>query len=120
VPDSAGKVPEVDGSVVCNEEGLAVDALVIERDGGGSGGGEEELRSEEMGVGDVADVGKVEEVLVGANLDRVLAALVGVEDTSESLDVTLAEDTSWANRGCKELGVVLAVGLENDFLSLSL
>ena len=120
MPDSAGKVPEVDGGVVCNEESLAVDALVIEGNGRGSGGSKEELRSEEMGVGDVADVGKVEEVLVGANLDRVLAALVGVEDTGESLDVALAEDTSWANRGCEELRVVLAIGLENNFLGLGL
>ena len=71
-------------------------------------------------MGDVADIGEVEEVLVGADLDRVLAALVGVENARESLDVALAEDTSWANRGCEELRVVLAVGLENNFLSLSL
>lgn len=38
-PDGAGKVPEVDGGVVCNEEGLAVHALVVEGRGGGGGCG---------------------------------------------------------------------------------
>jgi hypothetical protein len=120
VPNGAGKIPEVNRGVVCDEEGLAVDALVIEGNGGRSGGGEEELGSEEMGVGDIADIGEVEEVLIGANLDCVLATLVGVEDACEGLDVTLTKDAGWANGGCKELGIVLAVGLENDFLSLSL
>lgn len=120
MPDGTGKVPEVNRSVICDEEGLAVDALVIEGNGGRSSGGQEELRGEEMGVGDVADVSEVEEVLVSSNLDCVLATLVGVEDTCEGLDIALAEDASWTDGGCEELGVVLAVGLENDFLSLSL
>lgn len=120
MPDGAGEIPEVNRGVVCDEEGLAVDALVIKGDGGRSGGGEEELCGEEMGVGDVTDIGEVEEVLVGTNLDCVLAALVGIENACEGLDVTLAKDAGWANGGCKELGVVLTVGLDNDFLSLSL
>jgi hypothetical protein len=120
VPDGAGKVPEVNRSVVCNKEGLTIDTLVVEGDCRRRGGGKKELRGEKMGVGDVADIGKIEKILVGTNLDCVLAALVGIEDACEGLDVTLAKDASWANRGCKEFGVVLAVGLDNDFLGLSL
>jgi hypothetical protein len=60
--------------------------------GGRLVGGQEELGGEEMGVGDVADVGEVEEVKVVADLDLVLAALVGVIETGEGLDVALAED----------------------------
>jgi hypothetical protein len=57
-------------------------------------------------MGDIANVGEIEEVLVGADLDCVLAALVGVHDACEGLDVALTKDTSGTNGGCEELVVV--------------
>lgn len=39
-PDSTGKVPEVHRCVVCDEESLAVDTLVIKGDSGRGSGGE--------------------------------------------------------------------------------
>lgn len=120
VPDGAGKVPEVDGLVICDEEGLAVDALVVEGDSGGGGGDEEELGGEEVRVGDVANVGEVEEVLVVADLDVVLAALVDVEDACEGLDVALTKDTGGADGASEELGVILAIRLEDELFSSSL
>lgn len=98
--DGARKVPEVDGGVVGDEEDLAVDALVVERDGGRGSGGEEQARGEEVGVGDVADVGEVEEIGVVADLDLVLSGLVGVVEAGEGLDVALAEDGRGAD-GCR-------------------
>lgn len=106
VPNGASEVPEVNGSVVCDEEGLAVDALMVEGYGGRSRSGEEELCGKEVGMGDIAHVSEIEEVLVGADLDCVLAALVGVHDACEGLDVALTKDTSRTNGGCKELVVV--------------
>lgn len=44
--DGVGKVLEVDGSVVCDEEGFIVDFFVVEGSGGGCGGGKEEFGSE--------------------------------------------------------------------------
>lgn len=71
-------------------------------------------------MGDVADIGEVEEVLVGADLDRVLAALVGVENARESLDVAFAKDTGGTDGSREKLAALLAVGLENDLLCLCL
>lgn len=105
--DGAGEVPEVDGAVVGDEEGLAVDALVVERGRGGRrpGGGEEALGGEEVAVGDVADVGEVEEVGVVADLDARVARLVGVVEAGEGLDVALAEDAGGSDRGGEEVRV---------------
>jgi hypothetical protein len=71
-------------------------------------------------MGDVADIGEVEEVLVGADLNCVLAALVGVENACKSLDVAFAKDTSGTDGGSEKLAALLAVGFENDLLCLCL
>lgn len=120
VPDGAGEVPEVDGLVVCDEEGLTIDALVVEGDSGGGGSGEKELGGEEVGVGNVANIGEVKEVLVVADLDVVLAALVDVEDAGEGLDVTLTKDAGGADGASEELGVILAIRLEYELFGSSL
>ena len=111
--DGAGKVPEVDRGVVGDEEGLAVDLFVVEGRGRGGGGGEEEAGGQEVGVGDVADVGEVEEVEVVANLDLVLAVVVGAEEAGEGLAVGLAKDAGGADGAGQELGGLGAVGLED-------
>lgn len=71
-------------------------------------------------MGDVADVGEVEEVLVVADLDVGLAATVGAEQSREQLGVTLAEDARGANGASEELGGFFAVGLEDELFSSSL
>jgi hypothetical protein len=120
VVDGAGKVPEVDGAVVGDDEGLAVDLLVVEGRGGGPGGGDEAVGGEEVGMGDVADVGEVEEVGVVADLDLVLSGLVGLMEAGECLGIALAKDTSGADGGCKEAVGLLSVGVEDDLFCGSL
>lgn len=116
-PHGAGEVPEVHGRVVGDEEGFAVYALVVQGLGCCAGCGEQELRCEEVAVRDVADVREVEEVGVVAHLDVGLAVAVGSQETGQSLHVAFAEDACWADGGCEELVGVLAVGVEDEFLS---
>lgn len=71
-------------------------------------------------MGDVADVGEVEEVLVVADLDVGLAATVGAEQSREQLGVALAEDARGANGTSEELGGLFAVGLEDELFSSGL
>lgn len=113
-PYSAGKVPEVHRLVVGDEEGFAVDALVVEWLGGCAGGGEEEVGCEKVPVGDVADVGEVEDVGVVADLDVGFAVAVGAQEAGQGLHVAFAEDACWADGGCEELVGVLAVGFEDE------
>ena len=91
-PDGTSKVPKVDGGVVGDHEGLAVDLFMVEGRGGGGGGGDEGAGGEEVGVGDVADVGEVKDVHVVADLDLVLAVVVGADEAGEGLAVALAEE----------------------------
>ena len=104
VPYGAGEIPKVDGAVVGDEEGLAVDALVVERDGAEDGAGEEGLGGEEMGVGDVLDVGEVEEVLVVADLHVGAALLVDVDHVVHEHHVAFAHDARGADRAGEEVG----------------
>ena len=115
-PDGAGEVPEVAGGVVCDEEDLAVDALVVEGRGGGAGGEEQGAGGEEVGVGDVADVGEVEDVGVVAELDVGLAGAVGAQEAGEGLGVAFAEDAGGAEGRGDEVGGGLAVGLDDELL----
>jgi hypothetical protein len=71
-------------------------------------------------VGDVANVGEVEEVGVITDLDRVLAAAVGIQVPSAELDVALSEEASGADRARQELGGFFAVGLEDNLLGVRL
>lgn len=50
-------------------------------------------------MGDVADVGEVEDVGVVAELDVRLVVVVGAEEAGEGLDVALAEDARGAEGG---------------------
>lgn len=105
VPDGAGKVPEVHGLAVRDEEGLAVDALRVEGHGGRhAGGGEQGLDGEQVREGDVLDVREVEEVGVVPHLELGLALLVRADHGREQLDVALAEDARGADRAREEGG----------------
>lgn len=119
-PDGAREVPEVDGGVVGDEEDLAVDALVVQGHRRGRGGGEQELRGEEMRVRNVADVGEVEEIVVVADLDLVLAGADDADQVRHELDVALAEDACGADGGCEELVGVLTVGFDDDVFGFGL
>jgi hypothetical protein len=84
------------------------------------GRGEQEAGGKEVGVGDVADVGEVENVCVVAELDVGFAVLVGSEEAGEGLDVALAEDTCGTEGGGEELEGLFAVGLDDEFFGSSL
>jgi hypothetical protein len=71
-------------------------------------------------VGDIADVGEVEDVCVVAELDVGLAVLVGSEEAGQALDVALAEDACGADGGGEKLGGLLAIGLDDEFFGSSL
>lgn len=71
-------------------------------------------------MGDVADVGEVEDVCVVSELDVGLAVLVGSEEAGESLDVALAEDACGADGGGEELGGLLSVGLDDELFGSGL
>merc|ERR1711977_237610 len=58
-----------------------------------------------MGVGDVADLGEVEEVLVRADLDFGLPAVVGGQARREQLHVAFAEHGRGPDGGGEEFGV---------------
>lgn len=120
VPYKPAKVPEVHGRTICDEEGLAINAFVVEGDGVGGVCEEEGAGGEEVGMGDVLDVGEVEEVVVLSNLPAGLAGTVDIDDMVLGLDVALANDTRRTESGGQELGPVGAVGLEDDLLSGSL
>ena len=69
---------------------------------------------------DVADVGEVEDVEVVADLDLVLAVVVGADEAREGLAVAFAEDARGADGAGQELGAFLAVGGDDSLFSLSL
>lgn len=71
-------------------------------------------------MGDVADVGEVEDVCVVAELDVGLAVLVGSEEAGESLGIAFAEDACGANGGGEELGGLLAIGLDDELFGSGL
>lgn len=52
-----------------------------------------------MRMGDVADIGEVEEVGVGTELETGLVVEVDGDDGGEDLDVAFAEDTCGAEGG---------------------
>ena len=107
VPYRASKVPEVHRLTVRDEEGFAIYALMVQRNGGNHPvGHEESLYGEEMPKRHVLDVREVEEVLVGTDLELRLALAVGAHHGGNELDVALAEDASGSDgarqkvRGC--------------------
>jgi len=108
-PAAARKVEEVDWLVVGDQEGFTVDALVLERDcaTGGSAlvGCEEGGEGEVVRVRDVGDFGVVEEVLVVAQLELGLAAVVGGQHGREQLDVARAKHGAGPDGGGKEIRV---------------
>lgn len=115
VPNQAAKVPKVHGGIIGDEEGLAVDALVVQGHGAGGVGEQEGAGGEQVGVGDVLDVGEVEQVVVVAELPARLARAVDVDQVVLRHDVAFANDARGPDGGGQELGVVEAVGVEDDF-----
>jgi hypothetical protein len=51
-------------------------------------------------MSDVLDVGEVEEILVGPELETGLGSVIDVYDGWEDLDVAGAEDPCWAEGEC--------------------
>jgi hypothetical protein len=99
MPYSARKVPEVHWLAVRYEEHLAVNPLSIERHRRQDRVRLEKRDSgEQMSMGDVLDIGKVEEVLVVANLELCLSFTICRNHLGQQLDVALAEYASRADR----------------------
>ena len=120
VPDCSRKVPEIYGLAVCDEESFAVYALGVEGYGGEDAMSVEEgLRGEEMSIGDIANIGEVEQVLVGADLKLGLAFPVGADDGWQHLDIAFAEDASWSN-GAGQKVRRGSVGFEDSCFSIRL
>lgn len=97
LPYHARKVPEVHGAVVGDKEGLAVYALVVERLRAELGRGEQRTGAQEVPVGDVLDVGEVEQVVIVAELEARAGGVIDVDHTGHQLDVAGAEDGGWAD-----------------------
>lgn len=120
-PDSAGEVPKVDGLAVGDEEGLAVDALVVQGHRVAELGDEQGAGSQQVGVDHVFDVGEIEQVRVLADLHVVPALVVDVDQVIDGLDIAFAEDARGPNRGRQQLGRRLrAVGGQDNRLGLGL
>ena len=108
-PTPAGEIEEVHGLVVGDEEGFAVDALVLERDGLACGRalvrGQQGCEGQVVRVRDVGDFGVVEQVLVVAELELGLAAVVRGHHGRQQLDVAGAEHGTRSDGGGEEVGV---------------
>lgn len=120
VPYQAAKVPKVHGGVICDEKGLAVNALVVQGNCGGGMGEQEGARGQQVGVGDVLDVSEIEEVVIVAQLPSCLARAVDIDQVVLCHDVALADDACGPDGGGQQLGVVGAVGFEYDLFGGSL
>lgn len=65
-------------------------------------------------MGNVLDIGEVEEIVVVAQLPTGLARAVDVDQMILRHDVALADNARGPDGGGEELGVVDTVRLEND------
>ncbi|RUS29131.1 hypothetical protein BC938DRAFT_481020 [Jimgerdemannia flammicorona] len=84
LPYAHGNVPEGDRSAVGDVKGLPSSRR---------GRGGELLDGEDVGVGNVANVGEVHQAGVVAYLNDVLSALADLEEAGDDLAVARAEDT---------------------------
>lgn len=106
---------------VGDEEGLPVGALVVQghrsRGAESVGRGQQGDGGEDVGVCGVADVGEVEEVGVGAELEGGLALGEGFHHAGDELEVAFAEDAGGADGGGEEVwgGRVTVVGQDEGF-----
>lgn len=120
IPNQSRKIPKVNGTIIGNNERLAVDFFIVERSRGCVIGGEQGACREEVCVGYILHVGEVKEVVVVAHLVSVAALAVDVDDVEGGLDVAFAYNAGGADGGREELGVVDAIGVENDLFRSSL
>lgn len=120
VPDEPTKVPKVDGAVVCDDEHLAVDFFVLKRLRLGVVGEQECTRREQVCVCHVLDVGEVEHVVVVADLIPAPSLQIDFDDVVLRLHVAFADDPGGADCGGEEVGVVGAVGVDDDFFGRGL
>lgn len=117
MPHQTAEVPEVSRAVVGDDEGLAVDALVVQRHSRRIVGEQQGVRGEQVAVGDVLNVCPIEKVIVVADLPVTAALEIDVDYVELRLHVAFAYDACGADGGGEEFGVVCAVGFENDLFS---
>lgn len=120
-PCSAGKVPEVHGRVVCNEESFAIHLLVVQRRDltllFTLSSGQESSCSQVVGMSDVGRLGEIKQVDVLTKLELGLTLVVWRKHRRKESLVTNTEDARGAEGACEEAGVgSRAVVLEDGLL----
>ena len=118
VPHGPAKVPKVHGRVVGDDEGLAVDALVVEGRDLQLGSLQKGDGGQQVAVRHVLDVGEVKEVVVVADLNRGLAVLVELDEVVQRHGVAFAHDARGTDGAGEQVGGGGgAVGLEDELFS---
>lgn len=93
MPDFARKVPEVNRLAIGDEEGLTIHTLCVQRDGGQNFVGmKESQNSEDVTMGNILNICKVEQVCVVADLELGLSFAVCGDHLGKQLNITFAED----------------------------
>lgn len=93
---------------------------MVEGNNGGLVSLEESTCGEEVGVCDVLDVREVVEVIIGTQLESVLARFVYIQCRGSDLLVSFAENTTGSDSAGEKIGRGLAVGGEDKLFSFSL
>ena len=117
-PDGAAEVPEVDRAVVGDEKDLAINSFVIERNNVRRSRGQEGTCSQQVTMRNVLDVGKIEQVVVVADLNVGPSLTVDIDHVVQRHHVAFTHDTRWPDRACQQLGgFCRTVGSEDYLLS---
>lgn len=120
MPHFARKIPKVHRLPIGNEEGFAVNTLDVQGDGGQDFVGMEQSENrEDVTVGDVFDIGEVEQVCVITDLELGLSLAARSDHLGKQLNITLAEDACRTD-GAGEEVFGIAVGLEYGSLGICL
>lgn len=120
MPDFARKVPEVNRLAIGDEEGLTIHALCVQRDGGQNFVDmEESQNSEDVTMGDILNIRKIEQVCVVADLKLGLSLAARGDHLGKQLNVALAEDACRTDSAGQEVFGV-AVRLEYGGLCVGL
>lgn len=120
MPYCTCKVPEVRRFAVCDEERLAVHALMVKRNRSEILVCKEEgTKGEDMSMGHVFNVGKVKHVSVVADLEFSLALSECGDHLRKALYISLPKDASRADSASEETRR-FAIGLEHCGLCIRL
>lgn len=109
MPDCASKVPEIDGGVIRDDEGLAIHLpfslvlLLLRAALLDPAEKVHQLRGRlEVGLRDVTYVRHIEEIIVGTDLEFCTPCTDDVEEVGNELDIAFAEDGGGPEGGGEE------------------